>query len=121
MNYDVFLQRNSVYIGMEDVSVTYRNEETTVNVTLEEAKKIVATAAEKFANSEQVQRLAGKSTYYPTQWELPCRAIVAPHGAVTFHITNYSDLYKANKLGAVDISFSSNTEENIKAVSKLTA
>ena len=108
--YDVILQRNNVYIGMEDVSVTYRNEEIKENLSLTDAFKYISDKYEDFITSPQVIRLkeATVRSYYPVEFEMPCRAIIAePDESMNKSIVNYSDLSKAERdFGAREISFS---------------
>ena len=111
MNVDVILQKNSVYIGMEDVSVTYNNAEKLENVTPREAAEYVKGKAKAFLESEQYKRALewaaqGRTSYYPTQWNEPCRAIVCEAGKLNNIIRNYDDLYNAQRnLGAREYCF----------------
>lgn len=119
--YDVILQKNNVYIGMEDVSVTYRNEEIKENLSLTDAFKYISDKYEDFITSPQVIRLneANVRSSYPVTFEMPCRAIMAEHNeTMNKSIVNYSDLSKAERdFGAIAISFSKPIDyirENIK-------
>lgn len=111
MNVDVILQRNSVYIGMEDVSVTYVDAERLKNVTAEKAAEYVKEKAKAFLESEQYKKAQenaaqGRKSYYPTQWDEPCRAIVCEAGKLNNIIHNYNDLYNAKRnLGAREYHF----------------
>ena len=100
-----------VFIGMEDVSVTYIDAERLENVTTKEAAEYVKEKARAFLESEQYEKvqayaaLGGKS-YYPTQWDEPCRAVVCETGKLNNIIRNYNDLYNAQRnLGAREYCF----------------
>ena len=107
--YDVILQKNNVHIGMEDVSVTYRNEEIKENLSLTDAFKYISDKYEDFVTSPQVIRLneAKVRSGYPVTFEMPCRAIIAEHDeTMDKRIVNYSDLSKVERdFGAIAISF----------------
>lgn len=74
--YNVSLQKNKVFIGMEDVSVTYHDAQMFENISLTEVVDVVTKAANDFANDEQVVRLMDNKSYYPIQWNMPCRAVI---------------------------------------------
>ena len=100
MNVDVILQRNSVYIGMEDVSVTYIDAERLENITTKEAAEYVKEKAKSFIESGQYKAVYGYAAlggkiYYPTQWDKPCRAIVCEAGKLNNIIRNRSDFTNA--------------------------
>ena len=110
--YDILLLKNHVYIGMEDVSVTYRQAEKKTNLSAEDAKIMLTQALDAWNNDETVIRerenaAAGRRSYYPNQYETPCMAMIAENGILDdCYISNYNDIRKANQKGATDISFS---------------
>lgn len=110
--YDILLFKNHVYIGMEDVAITYRQAEKKTNLSLEEAKAILTQAYDAWNNDETVVKerenaAKGERSFYPNQYATPCLAIIAETGVLDdCHISNYDDICRANAKGAKDVFFS---------------
>ncbi len=119
--YDVMLFKNHVYIGMEDVSTTYRQAEKKTCLTAEEAKEVLMQTCKSWENDETVikereRAAAGHRSYYPSEYETPCMAIIAESGVLDdCYISNYNDIIKVRSKGAQDFFFSKGSEaiENI--------
>lgn len=105
MKFDLLLQKNRVFIGMEDVSVTYYNEKKLEDIDQTEAMDMIREAYGNFILDDQFKNRP-KRSYYPTEYQKPCRAIIIEHGALSdFRISNFNDLRKAKEAGAVSFSF----------------
>lgn len=110
--YDILLFKNHVYIGMEDVSTTYREAAKKIGLSAKEAQSALTEAFTNWNNDEVVIRArenaaAGKRSYYPNEYKTPCLAIIAETGILDdCHICNYNDICKIRNKGAKDIFFS---------------
>ena len=70
---NLYLQKNKVFIGMEDVSITYYTDHKYENLDTDELWPIIKTACESYENSEIVKRIKEKPSYYPVTYDIPCR------------------------------------------------
>ena len=119
--YDVIFFDRNVFIGMEDVSVTYGFAEREQNLSLEQAKNILLDAADEFADLPiSKKRAAGEKGYYPDEFPVPCAAAVIPHieGEVPFRFERKSwDIEKGvNKCGGKFLYLKFTKEENAKMI-----
>lgn len=114
--YEVVLLNDHVFIGMEDVSITYRPRLVAKDVSLENVRAIVKEGFEDWNNDKTVirekeLRASGNPPYYPESHNAPCRAIVAPTGVLeSTKLSNYRNIAEACALGAVDFCFSAEYE-----------
>ena len=101
MKFDLLLQKNRVFIGMEDVSVTYYNEKKLEDIDQTEAMNMIREAYGNFILDDQFKNRP-KRSYYPTEYQKPCRAVIIEHGILSdFWVSNFNDLRKAKEAGAV--------------------
>lgn len=110
--FDVILLRDHVYIGMEDVSVTYITAGKMTSVPAEEVLRILEKGCQDWNNdpvvvSERKQREQGKSSYYPNEHSAPCMAVIFDHGCGLDNrcLVNSSDIWRAVRNGAERVYF----------------
>jgi hypothetical protein len=115
--YDILLFKNQVYIGMENVSTTYKQVEKKTNLSKEEIKLVLIQAFEDWNNDEIVIKEKkdienGNPPYYPNQYKTPCLAIICEDGKLdNSRICEYRDIVDARNKGAKDIFFSNGLDD----------
>lgn len=112
MTYDVIFLQDHVYIGMEDVAITYRHARKEENLSYEELSSLIKQGCKDWENDPVVQKekelaAQGKRSFYPSAHEAPCTAIICKHGTLpSFALINSDSIYRAIvHYGATEIRF----------------
>lgn len=106
--YDVAVLHDHVYIGMEDVAVTYSTEKKQ-GLSAQEVGETIANTVEQWDKDPTVIReRAGNGGYYPNEHKASCRVLVAESGSEALEkgycgcISNWNDISRCISAGAVE-------------------